>query len=564
MNIQEYKKRKNIGAYIVLVSVIILAGYLYMYYQALLTDHGILTSKIQSICFWVIIAFVFIYGIIKFLRNYYVVKELTMRCCNTYYYVMLTFYGECKSEDNVEKILNEFKTIKQEYCEFFNINIDSLDARLVDDIEKAVNKFQKTDIFKYLLENYPYCMHFLADNRELMHIKNECRKKVSPNYSRISFVYNKLFRNSENKRITYKLLKDALVANETKYRDFINKLIELHKTKPFGVEKYIMDNTDKLGFILIKDKYEETITVNEAKKDSIISEWYNNDTCLEDKVIEEEKERKRKAEEERAKRDILDTKLIPLQNKYEDDLKKWKDNLYNESIKEIGRLTKRTINGIPHEFLFYYYPANRTVSPMHSKVTSKIVIDFKMGRVRDDVMKSIVDVIGNYIDSLYEFFKLSAPKKPQADYSMNKIEYITKCPYSMEKIRENMAFVCIPSSNESDYKLRCMDFSRKLCEQLGIANGFEPKENVFSIEVGNSLVPKHMGGDGTNEKLYVDTTYFKGKHLILFDDIVTSGDTMRKWIARFQEWGATVDFIISLGYTYRDEFGDVEDPVKFE
>lgn len=351
------------------------------------------------------------------------------------------------------------------------------------------------------------------------------------------------------KRIINEKWSSKYIYNHYNYR-MPNKIKHIVKNRGLFIQNYLANT---ICYVILRE-----ISLNN---------WTTRHNAWLQREASEQNERKRleqqrKEEQRRSeKRKELEEQFEPLWNKYSNDVEKWFNDRYSKDMKNWGI---QEINGIPYVFLFYYYPANRVVSPMHSKRTSRIVTDYKAGRIDDDVEKKLIIKIKEHFDRFYQYCENNAPKKPKMDYNRGRIEYYSESPYTMNQIKQYFTFMCIPPSSQSKYIQRCREFSKRICKELGIANGFEPKENVFSIEVGNSIVPKHMGGDDTNEKLYVDKPYFKGKHLILFDDIVTSGKTMQKWITRFHEWGATVDFIISLGYTYRDEFGDVEDPVKFE
>ena len=74
-------------------------------------------------------------------------------------------------------------------------------------------------------------------------------------------------------------------------------------------------------------------------------------------------------------------------------------------------------------------------------------------------------------------------------------------------------------------------------------------DNAFQYVKGISdELPKHMGGKGLLA-IDLDKSYFAGKKVVVFDDIVTHGTTMSKMIDALNKCGATVLFIISLAKT---------------
>ena len=68
------------------------------------------------------------------------------------------------------------------------------------------------------------------------------------------------------------------------------------------------------------------------------------------------------------------------------------------------------------------------------------------------------------------------------------------------------------------------------------------------VSILNSVKPKHLGGD-ESVKYEVDRSYFKGQWIIVFDDLVTTGCTMSRFISRLSEAGAKVIGIITIGRT---------------
>ncbi len=117
--------------------------------------------------------------------------------------------------------------------------------------------------------------------------------------------------------------------------------------------------------------------------------------------------------------------------------------------------------------------------------------------------------------------------------------------------RDNIALVCLPASTNTVNEQRHRNFSHKLCEFLGLQNGFDyitiinPKEPKYGL---NGQI--NQGGIwNMAQDLAFNQAFFAGKDVILFDDIVTSGDTMRDFINKMRELGANPLLCLSLLYT---------------
>lgn len=99
---------------------------------------------------------------------------------------------------------------------------------------------------------------------------------------------------------------------------------------------------------------------------------------------------------------------------------------------------------------------------------------------------------------------------------------------------DNWALVCPPASTKEANETRFNDICQNLCHFFAkLQNGFD------HIEIINEKEPKYID-DKLNDKehttwdidqdLKFDEEFFKGKDIILFDDIVTTGETMTQFI----------------------------------
>ena len=105
-----------------------------------------------------------------------------------------------------------------------------------------------------------------------------------------------------------------------------------------------------------------------------------------------------------------------------------------------------------------------------------------------------------------------------------------------------LTLVCIPSSKRIVTQRRYKDFSEVICKETGMTNGYD------YVSVTNDGEAKHLGGT-TSADIRIDTSFFKDKYIILFDDVITSGASMENYKYNFEKIGANVIGGISIGRT---------------
>ena len=75
------------------------------------------------------------------------------------------------------------------------------------------------------------------------------------------------------------------------------------------------------------------------------------------------------------------------------------------------------------------------------------------------------------------------------------------------------------------------------------------------ITITKEKRPAHLGSDDRAEYSY-DRTFFEGKFVVLFDDIVTRGGSVSSMKSELEALGAIVVCAISIGRTYSDWNGN--------
>lgn len=113
---------------------------------------------------------------------------------------------------------------------------------------------------------------------------------------------------------------------------------------------------------------------------------------------------------------------------------------------------------------------------------------------------------------------------------------------------KNVVIVCIPASTTAAHVRRWKRFSCELCRLTGAVNGFD------RVQVSGSRKRAHVSGEYelcTNIKHYVhiDDNFFRGKRVLVIDDIYTTGQSSCAFIAAMQAAGAGVIGAMFLGRT---------------
>lgn len=114
----------------------------------------------------------------------------------------------------------------------------------------------------------------------------------------------------------------------------------------------------------------------------------------------------------------------------------------------------------------------------------------------------------------------------------------------------DVVIVCIPASTRCANVRRWKRFSDILCRLTGAIDGFD------RVQVSGSRKRAHVTGEhelATNIKHYVhiDAEYFRGRKVLVIDDIYTTGQSSAAFIAAMQAAGATVTMAMFLAKTKR-------------
>ena len=116
-----------------------------------------------------------------------------------------------------------------------------------------------------------------------------------------------------------------------------------------------------------------------------------------------------------------------------------------------------------------------------------------------------------------------------------------------EQVR-NIVFSCVPASTSEKHEHRYKDFSSRVCELSGAVNGYE------HVRVTNDRPEVHKNRKKKDvqiqENVIYDEDFFKGKRILVFDDIITRGHSYANFANRLEMFGAEVLGGFFLGKTF--------------
>lgn len=97
--------------------------------------------------------------------------------------------------------------------------------------------------------------------------------------------------------------------------------------------------------------------------------------------------------------------------------------------------------------------------------------------------------------------------------------------------------VCIPAALEAHTKRRFKEFSEEICKATGMTNAYPAFSYTHDVDEDGNPV----------DELHIDEAFFQGKKIILFDDIIASGNSVAKFADQLEGYGAKVELALALG-----------------
>jgi len=109
---------------------------------------------------------------------------------------------------------------------------------------------------------------------------------------------------------------------------------------------------------------------------------------------------------------------------------------------------------------------------------------------------------------------------------------------------DNTIIVNIPASCERTTERRYRTFMNDVCDRCGAVNGFG-HVHVFGKREKSHIIRHHSHLDNVR----IDNDFFRGRRVIVVDDICTTGQTSNSFIERLKMAGADVRMALFIAKT---------------
>ncbi len=114
-----------------------------------------------------------------------------------------------------------------------------------------------------------------------------------------------------------------------------------------------------------------------------------------------------------------------------------------------------------------------------------------------------------------------------------------------------LTLLCIPASTPEADQKRNESFSQMLCERTHMTNAYG------HIKIVKEKTPAKNGGQRMNadmvKELYeYDVEFFKGKNIVLCDDVVSTGSSLMQFKSKLESYGANIVCAIAVGRTIKE------------
>lgn len=207
-------------------------------------------------------------------------------------------------------------------------------------------------------------------------------------------------------------------------------------------------------------------------------------------------------------------------------------------------ISDNSLYGIPFKFFYKYYPVSEGSDISREDWEArKLIWNFK-GKKKEPEAKTEPIV--------FKSLQYSSNRSSHSHEHDNAVSRVARMVRNSLRASfginmKHLTFVCITASTKESNQVRYEMFSKIVCGSDIIKD--ERLINAYEhIQVLQDAVPKHLGGTGL-PSLHFDEEFFRGKYVVLFDDVVTSGGSMMRYVDKLRSMGAVVVALYAIGKT---------------
>lgn len=299
---------------------------------------------------------------------------------------------------------------------------------------------------------------------------------------------------------------------DARRRERRNKAITLNTQYPEATKKFFkmhwgMNMSSITQYDISDDKVEALLSHSEyeyQRQEELLNDAYRKKVEAQRQFERQAAERKRREEE------------LARQKKEEE-----RRNISSTLPNCVLSWHTHSNSSLKHLYFYDYYPYQRYKNDATAEMWNvwRVVWHFKNDPFRnvsnyehDMAVKKVIDLVE------------SALKK---DFG-TKTEYLT--------------LVCLTASTQRKTELRYKDFADRVCKDLKMTNAYP---HIRVLEDGDA---RHEGGEGSH-KVFYDSSFFKGKYVVLFDDVRTTGKSLEQERHTLEEFGAKVICAVTVAQT---------------
>ncbi|MBD5311259.1 MAG: phosphoribosyltransferase [Bacteroides sp.] len=234
-------------------------------------------------------------------------------------------------------------------------------------------------------------------------------------------------------------------------------------------------------------------------------------------------------EQERIRRELERKRQEEERKRQEEEQKRQELRNLQSCVSSWSQPSKSTVNCFS---LYYYYPTTCQWEASEEEWNIRNLIwDFK---AKPHDHQSDAEIILRHTNSVNKVLPLL--KEVLCHYFGNNVSKLT--------------FVPILASTKLVSERRYKDISEQLTEELQMNNGY-PHITITRDGISKND-PANTVGYSIQPEISFDSSFFRGKYVIIFDDVITSGKSMERFKRFLESVGATVIGGLSIGNTQHE------------